>query len=426
MEQNRPIKISFNKLLLLIIIGIIIILMTIWFILAKSKNKIKTIQYKKIEFIDIVSTNESITKNYDIIRSYSEYQNIVKNLNIANYYSMRQNDVNFDNTIFEQNNLLVIYVYDYGYPIFETDLVHYSEHNTTSKINISVSSDGGPTQDNHEHIYIFPISKNITNANIKYVCPNRIKHLIMSKAENILPLAFIVSTIIFIIMIIKNRDNKKKKLKFKIILGILVLIFSIYLFIVYKYTVSIINSPNLKPIIYLYPTDETKVKVQLEYKDKITCSYPKYINEWDILAKPDGNLKDLDTDKNLYALYYESERVTKSKIEEEGFVVKGEDSAEFLEEKLKILGLNDRETEEFIVYWLPKLEANKYNYIRFETKEEIEKNMPLEITPNPDTLIRVLMDFKGLEEEIEVKEQQLEPVARKGFVAVEWGGTEIE
>ena len=36
-----------------------------------------------------------------------------------------------------------------------------------------------------------------------------------------------------------------------------------------------------------------------------------------------------------------------------------------------MLGLNDREAEEFIVYWLPKLEENKYNLIRFETAEEI-------------------------------------------------------
>ena len=35
----------------------------------------------------------------------------------------------------------------------------------------------------------------------------------------------------------------------------------------------------------------------------------------------------------------------------EGFVVKGEDSAAFLEEKLEILGLNYKEAEEFIIYW---------------------------------------------------------------------------
>lgn len=93
---------------------------------------------------------------------------------------------------------------------------------------------------------------------------------------------------------------------------------------------------------------------------------------------------------------------------------------------IRQIGLTEREAEEFIVYWLPKLESNKYNYIRFATLDEINKNMPLEINPNPDTIIRVLMTFKGLENPINVQEQQLETPNRTGFVAVEWGGTEIE
>ncbi len=55
----------------------------------------------------------------------------------------------------------------------------------------------------------------------------------------------------------------------------------------------------------------------------------------------------------------------------EGFVVKGNQTIQFLEEKLAVLGLNERESEEFIVYWLPKLQKNEYNYIRFATLEEI-------------------------------------------------------
>ena len=56
----------------------------------------------------------------------------------------------------------------------------------------------------------------------------------------------------------------------------------------------------------------------------------------------------------------------------------------------------------------------------------MEENMPLEIDPEPDTLIRILMTYKGLDEPIEVTEQELETSERTGFVAVEWGGTEIE
>ena len=183
---------------------------------------------------------------------------------------------------------------------------------------------------------------------------------------------------------------------------------------------------SLKPIIYLYPEEEIEVSVELKYPDKITCSYPKYIDGWNVLAKPSGDLIDLETGRSLYSLYYENENSIKFKVEKDGFVVKGEDTAKFLEEKLAILGLTEREAEEFIIYWLPELEANKYNYIRFASAEEIEKNMPIEIIPKPDTLIRVLMTYKGLYYPIEVEEQVLSTPEREGFVAVEWGGTEIK
>ena len=187
-----------------------------------------------------------------------------------------------------------------------------------------------------------------------------------------------------------------------------------------------ILNPVDKPIIYLYPCEKTSVSLKLLKKDNITCSYPKYIDGWNVIADINGNLVDNETGRSLYSLYYECENAVKFNIEDEGFVVKGTNVAEFLEEKLEILGLTEREAEEFIIYWLPKLEANKYNYIRFATLDEMNENMPLEINPKPDTIIRVLMTFKGLESPIDVKEQQLETPERKGFVAVEWGGTEIK
>ena len=107
-------------------------------------------------------------------------------------------------------------------------------------------------------------------------------------------------------------------------------------------------------------------------------------------------------------------------------MVKGEDSAAFLEEKLALLGLSDREAEEMIVYWLPILESAPYNLIRFETFEEIERAMPLDVTPRPDTVIRVMMDYAPLTEPVDVPEQIL-PLTpeRKGFTVVEWGGSQV-
>lgn len=181
-----------------------------------------------------------------------------------------------------------------------------------------------------------------------------------------------------------------------------------------------------KPIIYLYPTKETEISVKLLKKENITYSYPKYKDKWQVLAQPNGNLQDLSTGRNLYALYYESTNTKYFKVEKDGFIVKGKDTIKFLEEKLAVLGLSEKEAEKFIIYWLPKLESNKYNYIRFATQDEINENMPIEINPNPDTIIRVLMTFKKLDNPINIREQQLKTPNRTGYTVVEWGGTEIK
>lgn len=72
------------------------------------------------------------------------------------------------------------------------------------------------------------------------------------------------------------------------------------------------------------------------------------------------------------------------------------------------------------------MQENEYNYIRFATMDEINSNVPLEFSVEPDTLIRVLMQYKPLDENIEVKEQELVTPERNGFTIVEWGGTEIK
>ena len=177
-----------------------------------------------------------------------------------------------------------------------------------------------------------------------------------------------------------------------------------------------------KPLIYVYPTNDMDVKVTLGYPEKLTTTYPQYDDSWDVYAKTDGTLID-NNGREYYGLYWEG--IRKEKIEfNNGFVVSKEDLIPFLEEKLAILGLNARESNEFIIYWLPRLQKNKYNLIRFATKEEIEKEMPLNITPEPETLIRVFMEFKGVDEKITINEQELNKVKRNGYTVVEWGGSE--
>ena len=173
-------------------------------------------------------------------------------------------------------------------------------------------------------------------------------------------------------------------------------------------------------MIYIYPEEEIDLTIKLGNEKDLLYTYPKYKNEWNVRVSQDGNIYDYNTKRNYYGLYWEGIDNYKLNMDE-GFVVKGENSVEFLEEKLEILGLNEYEINEFIVYWIDKLENNEYNFISFRNEKDI--NMPLEFSKEPDTLIRVMMDFKELDKPIKVKEQQLKKVERKGFTIVEWGGT---
>ena len=185
-------------------------------------------------------------------------------------------------------------------------------------------------------------------------------------------------------------------------------------------------NPNIdyKPLIYLYPTVDTKVNVKFGRSEALTSTYPKYKDSWNVLAKPDGELID-DKGRTFYGLYWEGYNTIDVTFED-GFVVGRDDLIPFLEEKLSALGLNEREANEFIIYWLPKLEENEYNLIRFESIDKINKNMPLIINPKPDTVIRILMEYKKADKDTKVKTQALVTPVRKGFTVVEWGGTIVK
>ena len=187
------------------------------------------------------------------------------------------------------------------------------------------------------------------------------------------------------------------------------------------------DDPNLwvakKPLIYLYPTEDMQVSVKLGNPGKLTSTYPAYNDGWNVFAKKDGTL--IKDGRSYYGLYWEGANYIAEQTNE-GFIVAGKDSAKFLEEKLAQLGLTEREANEMIIYWLPQLEKNAYNYIRFDLNDVMDEYMPLSVSPKPDTTIRVMMVFKGLKNSVAVREQKLSAPERKGFVVVEWGGSEIK
>lgn len=179
-----------------------------------------------------------------------------------------------------------------------------------------------------------------------------------------------------------------------------------------------------KPVIYLYPEESTEVNVKLDFNGELGCTYPEYSeNGWTVTANPDGTLINSADGREYSYLFWDGISNVDYDISK-GFVVKGEDTEKFLQEKLAYMGLTPREYNEFIVYWLPLMQDNEYNLIAFQG-ETYTDNAKLEITPSPDSILRVFMTFKPLDKPIEIEEQQLTAFERQGFTVVEWGGAEL-
>ena len=177
-----------------------------------------------------------------------------------------------------------------------------------------------------------------------------------------------------------------------------------------------------KPVIYLYSERPTEVTVKLDYDGTLTTAYPAYGDGWQVTVEPDGTLTDAAGREYNY-LYWEG--VTAREYDfSRGFVVRGADTAPFLEDALARLGLTRREANEFIVYWLPRMEGNPWNLIAFPGADSPDGAL-LNVEPRPDTTIRVFMAWKSLDAPVELPPQELTAPDREGFTLVEWGGTEV-
>lgn len=218
-----------------------------------------------------------------------------------------------------------------------------------------------------------------------------------------------------------KKEEKRKKGRKVAVIAILALVAIVFGFFIYEWWASR-QLQVRKPVIYLYPEETTDVSVKLDFAGKLTCTYPSYQDGWTVMAQPDGTLTDADGKVYNY-LYWEGEDDSVYDMSK-GFCVKGSETAAFLEEALAKLGLTRREANEFIVYWLPLMEENAYNVISFQ-KEAYTDRAGLQISPEPDTVIRVFMAWYGSKKPVEIPAQELTAPERTGFTVVEWGGSEI-
>jgi len=205
-----------------------------------------------------------------------------------------------------------------------------------------------------------------------------------------------------------------------------------------------------KPVVYLYPTKDTKVSLQFTTSMDLTTQIPPYKNGWQVLAKPNGTLADLNhkqsdcsqidptrfgseyalsaCQKNEYPYIYWSgnSHAQSYPVMDKGWVVARNDLRSFLQKKLNLLGLTDRESVDMISYWQPKMEGKGYPYYRisFLVDQQVSNLFPMKISPVPDSMRRIFLDWQGL---IGIPAESIEPQVlpafdRHGFALVEWGG----
>lgn len=238
---------------------------------------------------------------------------------------------------------------------------------------------------------------------------------------------FVVLGLVSICKAIEDKIyNKKRKVLAKIFTALLIIVgFFSYLFMM---LIPDYLSRAHAPIIYLYPEETTDISVRLDLVGELVTTYPFYDSQegWNVEATPEGVLTDASGRRYSY-LFWEGDLAIEPDLSR-GFCVRGEDTAAFLEDSLEKLGLSDTEANDFIMYWLPQMEANAYNVITFQT-DAYERVASLNISPEPDTVIRAMMLWYEVDTYVEIEAQDLSainPTERIGFTVVEWGGIKLE
>lgn len=176
-----------------------------------------------------------------------------------------------------------------------------------------------------------------------------------------------------------------------------------------------------KPVIYLYPQQKQQVSVSVGAQ--VINSSPAYGNGWDnVTAYPDGSL--IYKGKVYSSLFWDGYGNGDYPDIQSGTIVATRDAVSTVVKQLAAQGLNQQEISDFIGYWKPKLEAVRQPFTRLTWLDTAQMNQlaPLYISPKPQTLIRVFLDFEGLKQPYPLNSQPLQSLQRRGFTVVEWGG----
>ncbi len=177
-----------------------------------------------------------------------------------------------------------------------------------------------------------------------------------------------------------------------------------------------------EPVIYIYDTKKSEITIQPGARIRVTHSYPRIETRWHVTGSDSGKVKIIPTGKEYDYLFWEGYAgYLPRKIS--GYVVSKNDIPRFIDQKLTCLGLLRHEIDDFKKAWLPEFSNSPWYFITFYDQETIDQFIPLKINPHPETIIRILMDYRALDTPVKIPEPEfITPPERTGLTIVEWGG----
>lgn len=179
-----------------------------------------------------------------------------------------------------------------------------------------------------------------------------------------------------------------------------------------------------KPMLYLYPPDTLDVSVTLDFPGKIALSYPALRHDsWQVRAFPGGDLLDPASGKRYYGLFWEGGS-WRAPVSDTGFCLTREDFGTSMDSLLERKGLEFRERQEFITFWIGRI-TKDFVVVRFPEKA-FTQAFPVRIEPAPDLFLRVFATFQQRDTPIRLTSPNLERVVRPAWTVVEWGGQELQ
>ncbi|MGD1045841.1 MAG: hypothetical protein ABR936_11035 [Bacteroidota bacterium] len=185
--------------------------------------------------------------------------------------------------------------------------------------------------------------------------------------------------------------------------------------------ITIIDTSHVvvrKPNIYLYPQTTRNLSVALVFPmgGSVLQSVPLYSDGWNVSVEPSGKIN-----QQYDYLFYESKNPDMYQYQS-GWVVSRDTLTSFFTNNLLLAGFSEREKDDFIEYWIPRLIDYPYYIIYPQFADEIGKTIQLKISEPPDTMLRLFYIIKGttnMDQTLSVP--TIPQFKRNGFVVTEWG-----